>query len=69
VTHLIVSEDVERSSRFDVDVLGGDSVRESESSMVGLANNWVIIDVDGGPTNDKPTVTLESPRDPDRASG
>jgi hypothetical protein len=69
VTHLIVSEDVERSSRFDVDVLGGDSVRESESSMVGLANNWVIINVDGGPTNDKPTVTLESPRDPDRASG
>jgi hypothetical protein len=69
VTHLIVSEDVERSSRFDVDVLGGDSVRESESSMVGVANSWVIINVGGGPTNDKPTVTLESPRDPDRASG
>ncbi len=27
-----------------------------------------IINVGGGPTDDKPTVTLETPRDPDRVS-
>jgi catechol 2,3-dioxygenase-like lactoylglutathione lyase family enzyme len=28
----------------------------------------VIINVGGGPTDDKPAVTLETPRDPDRVS-
>ena len=35
---------------------------------VGLANSWIIINVGGGPTDDKPAVTLETPRDPDRVS-
>ena len=68
LTHFIVSADVERSRRFYVDVLGGESVREGEPSMVALANGWVIINVGGGPTDDKPTVTLEPPRDLDRTS-
>jgi hypothetical protein len=34
-------------------------------AIVQLANTWVIINVGGGPTDDKPTVTLASPRDPD----
>jgi extradiol dioxygenase family protein len=38
LTHFIVSEDVERSRRFYVDVLGGEAVREGEPSMVALAN-------------------------------
>ena len=29
---------------------------------------FIIINVGGGPTDDKPTVTLETPRDPDRVS-
>ncbi len=33
-----------------------------------LANGWVTISVAGGPTDDKPTLTLEPPPDPDRAS-
>ena len=28
----------------------------------------IIINVGGGPTDDKPAVTLETPRDPDRVS-
>jgi predicted enzyme related to lactoylglutathione lyase len=35
---------------------------------VVLANSAVIINVGGGPTDDKPTVTLETPPDPDRTS-
>jgi hypothetical protein len=34
---------------------------------VALANTWIIINV-GGPTDDKPAVTLETASDPDRVS-
>ena len=68
LTHFIVVEDVERSRRFYADVLGGEVVMEGEPSIVALANGWVIINVGGGPTEDKSTVTLETPRDPDRVS-
>jgi catechol 2,3-dioxygenase-like lactoylglutathione lyase family enzyme len=42
LTHFIVSADVERSRRFYADVLGGDTVREGEPSVVALANSWII---------------------------
>jgi catechol 2,3-dioxygenase-like lactoylglutathione lyase family enzyme len=68
LTHFVVSDDVERSRRFYADVLGGETVRSGEPTMVVLANSWIIINVGGGPTDDKPTVTLETPPDPDRTS-
>jgi catechol 2,3-dioxygenase-like lactoylglutathione lyase family enzyme len=68
LTHFIVSEDVERSRRFYTDVLGGEVVLEGEPTIIALANGWVIINVGGGPTEDKPTVILEAPSDPDRTS-
>ena len=68
LTHFIVAEDVERSRRFYTEVLGGETVRAGEPSFVALANSWIIINVGGGPTDDKPTVTLETPPDPERAS-
>ena len=61
LTHFIVSNDIERSKRFYADVLGGEVVREGEPTMVALANSWVIINRGGGPTEDKPTVTLKVP--------
>jgi catechol 2,3-dioxygenase-like lactoylglutathione lyase family enzyme len=68
LTYFIVSSDVERSRRFYTDVLGGEAVLEGELSIVALANGWVTISGGGGPTEDKPTVTLEPPSDPTRAS-
>ena len=68
LTHFIVSSDVERSRRFYTDVLGGESVLDGEPSIVALANSWITINVGGGPTDDKPTVTLEPPSDLNRAS-
>jgi catechol 2,3-dioxygenase-like lactoylglutathione lyase family enzyme len=68
LTHFIVSNDVERSRRFYTEVLGGEAVMEGEPSIVKLANSWIIINVGGGPTEDKPTVVLETPPDPDRTS-
>ena len=68
LTHFIVSNDVERSRRFYTDVLGGELVMEGEPTIVALANGWVTINVGGGPTDDKPTVTLETPSDLNRVS-
>ena len=62
LTHFVVSDDVERSRRFYTDVLGGETVREGEPSMVALANGWVIINAGGGPTDDKPDVTPSGAR-------
>ena len=36
--------------------------------MVRIANTWIVINTGGGPTDDKPTVTLETPPDRDRTS-
>ena len=72
LAHFIVSADVERSRRFYTDVLGGRTVIGGEAgdevTYVALANSWIIINVSGGPTDDKPTVILETPRDPGRVS-
>jgi catechol 2,3-dioxygenase-like lactoylglutathione lyase family enzyme len=68
LTHFLTAADVERSARFYTDVLGGELVLAGEPSVVALANAWVTINVGGGPTEDKPTVTLTTPPDPDVAS-
>ena len=69
LAHFIVSDDVERSRRFYTEVLGGRVAFSSgELTYVALANSFIIINVGGGPTDDKPAVTLETPRDPDRVS-
>ncbi len=68
LAHFIVSDDVERSRRFYTEVLGGQAITTGEPSYVALANGWVIINRGGGPTDDKPTVTLEIPPDPNRTS-
>jgi catechol 2,3-dioxygenase-like lactoylglutathione lyase family enzyme len=68
--HFIVSDDVERSKCFYTEVLGGRLAFSGPGGLtyVALANTFIIINVGGGPTDDKPTVTLETPPDPDRVS-
>jgi len=71
LTHFIVSQDVERSRRFYTEVLGGRVIFSGERGQptnVALSNSFIVISVGGGPTDDKPSVTLETPRDPDRVS-
>ena len=68
LTHFIVAADVDRSCRFYSEVLGGQVVQRGEPSVVAMANSWVIINVGGGPTEDKPEVMLEAPTDPSRVS-
>jgi catechol 2,3-dioxygenase-like lactoylglutathione lyase family enzyme len=68
LTHFIVAADVARSRDFYVEVLGGTLVLDGEPTIVKLANGWVIINVGGGPTDDKPNVVLEPPTEPNRTS-
>ena len=72
LTHFIVSDDVERSCRFYSEVLGGRVVfsgkPDGQPTNVALSNSWIVISVGGGPTDDKPEVILETPRDPNRVS-
>ena len=68
LTHFLTAADVERSARFYSDVLGGEIVRAGQPTVIALANSWVTINVGGGPTEDKPAVTLTTPPDPDVAS-
>jgi catechol 2,3-dioxygenase-like lactoylglutathione lyase family enzyme len=66
--HFIVSDDVARSRRFYTEVLGGTVTFDGEPTYVKLGNLWIIINVGGGPTDDKPDVYLETPPDPHRTS-
>ncbi len=70
LAHFIVSDDVERSRRFYTEVLGGRLAFSGPGGLtyVALSNSWIIINVGGGRTDDKPSVSLETPRDPDRVS-
>jgi catechol 2,3-dioxygenase-like lactoylglutathione lyase family enzyme len=67
LTHILVVSDPGRSKRWYTDVLGAELYREYDSSVVlQFAGAWLLLVEGGGPTDDKPTVTLAPPADPDR---
>ena len=68
LTHFIVSADIAASQEFYADVLGGVPVMEGGPTIVKLANSWIIINEGGGPTEDKPDVSLDVPADPNQVS-
>jgi predicted enzyme related to lactoylglutathione lyase len=72
VTHFITVADIDRSARFYEKVFGGRILSRGDSQgasgHIQIANTWLIVNVGGGPTPDKPTVTLSVPPDPDEVS-
>jgi lactoylglutathione lyase len=68
ITHFLVVSDQDRSRDFYQTVFGASVVLERDPVVLKLANSWIILNVGGGPTDDKPTVTLSTPPDPDQAS-
>jgi catechol 2,3-dioxygenase-like lactoylglutathione lyase family enzyme len=58
VTHFIIVRNVARSRAFYSDVLGGQVVLEENPCIVKLSNSWVIMNPGGGPTPDKPDVSM-----------
>ena len=66
LTHILVVRDPGRSRSWYTDVLGATLYREYGASVVlSFAGAWLLLVEGGGPTDDKPTVTLAPPVDPD----
>ena len=68
VTHFLVVSDQDRSREFYRSVFGATVLVERDPVIMRLANSWLILNVGGGPTDDKPSVTLAPPADPGLAS-
>jgi catechol 2,3-dioxygenase-like lactoylglutathione lyase family enzyme len=68
LTHFLTVSDVARSRAFYAEVLGGRVVLEENPCIIKVANSWIIMNPGGGPTDDKPEVTLRPPSDPTTAS-
>ena len=72
IAHFLIVADIERSVQFYERVFGARVLSRGDEKgapgYVQMANTWIIVNVGGGPTPDKPTVTLSVPRDPNTFS-
>ena len=72
VAHFLTVADIDRSARFYEKVFGGRILsrgdRDGAPAYIQIANTWLLLNVGGGPTPDKPSVTLSVP-DPNKISG
>jgi len=67
LTHILVVADPAQSKAWYVDVLSATLYREYGSSVVlSFGGAWLLLVEGGGPTADKPEVTLAPPSDPNR---
>ena len=65
IAHFLTVADIDRPARFyervfDGRILSGGD-RDGAPAYIQIANTWLIVNVGGGPTPDKPTVTLSVP--------
>ena len=68
LTHFLVVSDQDRSREFYRSIFDGIVLFERDPVIMKVANTWLILNEGGGPTDYKPTVTLETPQDPNRTS-
>ena len=72
IAYFLTVADVGRSAGFYETVFGGRILSRGDSNgapgYIQIANAWLIVNVGGGPTPEKPSVTLSVP-DPDKMSG
>jgi catechol 2,3-dioxygenase-like lactoylglutathione lyase family enzyme len=69
ITHVLVVADPDRSREFYRSLLGGQVLLEGDPVIMKVANTWLTLTTPGGPTDDKPGVSLTTPADPGHASG
>jgi lactoylglutathione lyase len=62
LTHFMTVEDPKRSAEFYLRIFGGETVRSGEPTIIQIANSWLVFNTGGGPTDDKPAVTLRVPK-------
>jgi predicted enzyme related to lactoylglutathione lyase len=72
IAQFLTVADIERSAQFYETVFGGSVLSRGDKrgapGVIQIANMWLIVSVGGGPTPDKPSVTLSVPADPDKVS-
>src|ERR1700743_2320929 len=72
IAHFLTVTDIARSLRFYETVFDGRVLSRGDSKgapgYIQIANTWLIINVGGGPTPDKPAITLNAPADPNSVS-
>ncbi len=68
VNAFLVVADQDRSRDFYQRLFDGQVVVERDPVIIKVANSWLILNDGGGPTDDKPSVTLTTPSDPNRTS-
>jgi catechol 2,3-dioxygenase-like lactoylglutathione lyase family enzyme len=69
ITHVLVVTDQDRSREFYRSLLEGQVLLERDPVIIKVANTWLTLATAGGPTDDKPGVSLGTPADPGRSSG
>jgi catechol 2,3-dioxygenase-like lactoylglutathione lyase family enzyme len=63
LTHFLVVSDQDRSREFYRKLFDAKVLQERDPVIMKVVNSWLILNVGGGPTDDKPTVTLKTPTD------
>jgi lactoylglutathione lyase len=61
LTHFLTVSDPERSAEFYLRIFGGEVIRRGEPTIIQIANSWLVFNKGGGPTDDKPALTLRTP--------
>ena len=69
ITHVLVVADQDRSREFYRSLLDAQVLLERDPVIMKVANTWLTLATGGGPTDDKPGVSLGPPADPARTSG
>jgi lactoylglutathione lyase len=62
LTHFLTVEDVKRSADFYLRILGGKVIRSGQPTIIKIVNSWIVLNIGGGPTDDKPTINLHTPQ-------
>ena len=69
ISYVLVVADQDRSREFYRSLLDGQVLLERDPVIIKVANTWLTLVTGGGPTDDKPGVSLSTPADPGRSSG
>ena len=71
IAYFLAVADIARSARYYEKVFGARILSLGDGNAPGyvqIANTWLIVNVGGGPTPDKPSVTLSVLADPNKIS-
>src|SRR3979411_1945138 len=68
LTHFLVVADQDRSREFYRSLFDGQVLVERDPVIMKVANSWLILNVGGCQPDDKPTLPLTPPPDPNTTS-